>query len=78
MNSARYGCGASDARDGFFSASLEACRYDALLGLPQAPGFAGGHDLRDYSILIPLLVRKAFRTASITGNKVAASSSLLH
>ena len=33
--------------------------------------------LRDYySILIPLLVRKAFRTASITGNKVAASSSL--
>lgn len=32
--------------------------------------------LWDYSILIPLLVRKAFRTASITGNKVAASSSL--
>ena len=47
MNSARLrAVGASDARDGFFSASLEACRYDALLGLPQAPGFAGGHDSR--------------------------------
>lgn len=32
--------------------------------------------LWDYSILLPLLVRKAFKTASITGNKVAASSSL--
>ena len=39
------GCRASDARDRLFSASWEACRYDALPGLTQAPGLAGGHDL---------------------------------
>ena len=38
------GCSASDARDRSFSASWEACRYNALLGFTQAPGFAGGHD----------------------------------
>ena len=35
---------ASDANGETVNASLDACRYHALLGLIQASGSAGGHD----------------------------------
>lgn len=47
-----------------------ACYPDIL------PGAGSDCVYRDYSILIPLLERNAVRTASITGSKAAASSSL--
>ena len=44
INNPFKGGRAVDASEKIFSASLDACRYYALLGLIQASGLAGGYD----------------------------------